>query len=342
MLWLIIKIILAVGDWLGANRLFRSLNTGKIRVLMYHGVGSAALPSSYWTWLDRDRFAWQMRYVKKRYNVVDPSVLVSGDARQGDVNSRVIVTFDDGLESTYREALPILRGLGIRSVLFVLPALSEGSRMIWADEIYERIMATSAAIVDLTAHGLGKMALHPSQKKRAAQTEELLERLKALSRERTLAVRDYILSRLSAPINSDKSSLRLMSPPQMTKLTNDGTADIGSHTDTHAILSKLTPDEQRQEIAGGLERLRRWAVPVLPLFAYPNGRPQDFTEETVKLLRQLGIKAAVTSIDGMYEPGTDPYRIRRIAIGSNTSRWEFKARLSGFFYFLRRLRGQQR
>jgi hypothetical protein len=45
--------------------------------------------------------------------------------------------------------------------------------------------------------------------------------------------------------------------------------------------------------------------------------------------------AALTTVDGLWEQQTDRFSIPRIAIGAGISRWEFKARLSGFYYFLR-------
>jgi hypothetical protein len=49
----------------------------------------------------------------------------------------------------------------------------------------------------------------------------------------------------------------------------------------------------------------------VPLFAYPNGRPEDFTGETMAMLEKAGYEAAVTTTFGANEAGESPFLWRR-------------------------------
>jgi hypothetical protein len=47
-------------------------------------------------------------------------------------------------------------------------------------------------------------------------------------------------------------------------------------------------------------------------FCYPNGRPEDISEEAVACVRQAGFETAVTTETGLNYPGADLHRLKRI------------------------------
>jgi peptidoglycan/xylan/chitin deacetylase (PgdA/CDA1 family) len=131
-----------------------------------------------------------------------------------------------------------------------------------------------------------------------------------------------------------------MSLEEIKELSESGEFEIGPHSQTHPILSGLDGKDQEKEIDTCLAALRTRQIPYIGLFAYPNGRPEDFNEHTIEVLRSKGFQAALTTIDDHRTPQTDRFRIPRIAIGAGISRWEFKARLSGFYYSLKHIAGR--
>ena len=46
-------------------------------------------------------------------------------------------------------------------------------------------------------------------------------------------------------------------------------------------------------------------------FAYPNGRPEDYTDAVQRLLGEAGFTCAVTTRFGLNTCGTPPYELRR-------------------------------
>ena len=75
--------------------------------------------------------------------------------------------------------------------------------------------------------------------------------------------------------------------------------EIGAHSITHPILTQLTPTEARREIAESGERLAGILREPIKLFAYPNGKPgQDYGPEHVRMVRDAGYSAAVTTASG--------------------------------------------
>ena len=92
-----------------------------VRVVNLHGTASA----------DSAAFKTQLSWVREHYSIIDFQEFVEMfELKRGTLNNKpaVLFTFDDGLESNYRVAAPILESMGARGVFFVIPqfAMSRG------------------------------------------------------------------------------------------------------------------------------------------------------------------------------------------------------------------------
>lgn len=331
----LVRIILFVADCLGLNALFRRLNARRVAILMYHGVTERNLPGRIWTVISSADFGRQMRYLKRYFSVVSASSLLSD---HDDRRNRVVITFDDGLENTLVEAEPILRRYGLPAICFVLPELSASRTMIWADDILSRLAGSPLADLDLAAYGLGTIELGTNRQERIDRINDLIDKMKTLPHDRRCDICDAIRRMVPAPSSDDADVFELMTIAQIRQLANDTSFEIGPHSNTHPILSTMSRTAQEQEIVGCLEALRENDIPFVPIFAYPNGGRDDFDTDTREILWSCGIHLALTTVDGLFDEADDPMAAKRVAIGPDCGIYEFKARLSGLFYFLQRLK----
>jgi peptidoglycan/xylan/chitin deacetylase (PgdA/CDA1 family) len=90
-----------------------------------------------------------------------------------------------------------------------------------------------------------------------------------------------------------------------------GLIDFGAHGYSHAILSLLSPAEQEDEILRSLHAVRELTGQPCRFFAYPNGRRQDYNEETVRILDSHGVQAAVTTMSGFNDERTSLMELGR-------------------------------
>jgi peptidoglycan/xylan/chitin deacetylase (PgdA/CDA1 family) len=90
-----------------------------------------------------------------------------------------------------------------------------------------------------------------------------------------------------------------------------GLTRYGGHTHTHPILSQVDGERAEREIRVCHERITAETGVAPRYFAYPNGRAQDFSDETKAILRRCGYELAFSTIEGLHAPGMDPYAIRR-------------------------------
>jgi peptidoglycan/xylan/chitin deacetylase (PgdA/CDA1 family) len=101
----------------GVNALFRHLNRGRIKVLMFHSISKSGLYFN--NSVSESGFVHQLKYLSKYYSILKLS-------QEGNVSGydpqkvNVLLTFDDGFIDNYTTAAPILAQSGLSGVYFVL------------------------------------------------------------------------------------------------------------------------------------------------------------------------------------------------------------------------------
>ncbi|MCW5662458.1 MAG: polysaccharide deacetylase family protein [Piscinibacter sp.] len=276
----------------------------RLSVLIYHRVLPVAdpllpeLPTAA-------EFERTMRWVKEWFNV-----LPLGDAVtrlfEGTLPARALaITFDDGYADNEEIAAPILQRLGLGATFFVSTGFL-GDGCMWNDRVIEALRASTRDHLDLAAIGLGRVPLVITDDRRRA-IHAVLRAVKHLAPQpRLAAVADIErLAGVGAPPRP------MMQPDQVRRLRALG-MDIGGHTVTHPILSRLEPEAARQEMSLGKQTLEQIIQAPVDLFAYPNGVPvQDYGAEHAALVRECGFKAAVSTAWGAASRTSDRFQLPR-------------------------------
>ncbi len=155
--------------------------------------------------------------------------------------------------------------------------------------------------------------------------ESLVQRLKYLDPKD----RSQLLDALAGSSLPLEPAAKPLSWSQVREM-HQGGVEFGGHTVTHPILALESREKQQEEIQRSRDRIQEETGILPTTFAYPNGSRRDYTNETVDVLKQIGFHGACTTVRGSNRPGCDPYRLRRIGIGSDPT-WVLEARLSGLF-----------
>src|SRR5262249_42695010 len=92
--------------------------------------------------------------------------------------------------------------------------------------------------------------------------------------------------------------------------------DIGAHTRTHPILSRIPRARLADEILGCKQELEARLGTSVRHFAYPNGKADDYTRDVLDAVREAGYEAAVTAIAGVNTPDVPLYELFRIDGGA--------------------------
>jgi hypothetical protein len=83
--------------------------------------------------------------------------------------------------------------------------------------------------------------------------------------------------------------------------------------------------------------LRKMASHDVATFAYPYGRSWDYNEDTLAVLRELGLRSAITAMPGLNDVSTGRLELRRIAVSEAVPLAEILCEVDGVFdWFARR------
>jgi len=112
--------------------------------------------------------------------------------------------------------------------------------------------------------------------------------------------------------------------------------EFGSHTRYHPTLTTCQSAECEEEIAGSKAELEELLGLPCKHFSYPNG---DYSDREVELAKRCGYLSARTADVGWNSRNTDPFRLRVVGIGDDTSLNMLTAQLSGIRFLRSRAKG---
>jgi peptidoglycan/xylan/chitin deacetylase (PgdA/CDA1 family) len=287
-------------------------------VLNYHRVGNAdetPFDSGVFS-ATAEQFDSQIAYFKRRFHMAtleEVFAMLDGDAPRG---TSVLITFDDGYLDNYTVAFPILRAHGVQAVFFLPTAFIGTGRLPWWDMIAYIIKKSvkkrihlaypEPAIFDLTGEG---------GKRTSMQILQLFTQPAVKDPERFIADLERVCE-VSRPKGTAERCF--LDWDEARDMQQNGMA-FGSHTHSHEILTKLSPELQREEARHSRQILEFELNRCVDILAYPVGLKHCFSADTVSALKQTGYRAAFSFYGGSNRPGRiQPFDIRRHGVADQS------------------------
>lgn len=291
----------------------------RLSILIYHRVLPEPDPL-FPEELDAARFETEMRWVRDWFTVL-PLAQAVDRLYEGRLPARALaITFDDGYTDNEEVAAPILQRLGLTATFFISTGYWDGSCM-WNDRLIEAIRASSRSELDLREQGLGLYRIDTLAARRDAIVT-LRRDIKHLPQ----AQREAMTQAIVMASGESTAAPLMMSAAQVRRLHARG-MQIGAHTMTHPVLTRIDAASARAEIANSKRQLEELLDEPVDLFAYPNGVPrQDYTAEHVRMVRDCGFQAAVSTAWGTASARSDRFQLPRFTPWDR-SRWRYGVRL---------------
>lgn len=255
----------------------------KVRILAYHEVK------------DPENFRKQLNYISKRWHVISISELEECLYSTNAVlpEKAVMITFDDGDYTVYKNGFPVLKDLGLSFTLFVITDLLNSEKSFWWDIVL----------------------------KYSKGNRETLRRMKSIQNH----ARREEIKVFEAKLSPEELVYRQLKVEELLEMIESG-ATIANHTHTHPILNNCSHSEIIEEFRKSKEVFERYNFNGYKYFAFPNGN--QFSNQTT-ILSQFDFKLAFLFNHQIAYSSENPLQLSRLSVNSTTSLAKLKFILSG-------------
>jgi len=275
------------------------------RILYYHRVNDQRDP--FFPATSTKRFEQEMRFIARHHKVL-PLRTVLEHLENGSSEPVLAVTFDDGYQDNFENALPILEGYGLPATIFLTTGSMDSREPLWFERLAYALKHTQKEYVEFEIDIPVRYWLR-TEAERLKANGGIFAALRKLGNDERQHWLDCVIRQLGVADVTERKG-RMLTWDQARQMSKRG-IDFGGHTVTHPFVSKLTREQTCWEISECKQRIEAEVQQPADYFAYPNGREEDYGEWNKELLRKAGYKAALTTLWGLNYRSTDRMELRR-------------------------------
>lgn len=303
---------------------------GAVYVLAYHRVGDPREKSLQGMDLfsaTPEQFNRHMQLIEREYHPITAEDMLNAVEQNASLpRHAVLVTVDDGYIDFRDHIFPIANQYGIRPTLFI-PTYYVGKGDFWWDKLARALYQSPFTQVPSP---LGVLHISTSEQRSVA-----MYRLSNFVREQPFEFAREEIELFCAEIAPDlpEAPPLILDWDDLRILKRSGVT-IASHAHSHPILSHVTPEQIRTEMRTSQMRLEQEIGQVLPILAYPDGRPFALSEDVVDIARQEGFKLAFTRAEGWVQIyRDDPLLLSRLGVERYLSLPQFHFHLTPSYQY---------
>ena len=332
--------------FLQVHHLIRYLWRDKGIILMYHGFTDRKVHEGIENYqgkhLHVERFRSQLEYLKKYHRIVSLDQLVDSYSSSKTAPSYcAVITIDDGYRSNYTLAFPILRQLRVPATIFLTTSFVENKEPLWMDRIEYAINKANPNRFEFKVYSEGNKASaipveFDDRKSRVESERRIRTKLKTTPQEFRSEIIGTLEERLERRIFQDPAFPEIYQPLEWSdikEMIESGLISAGSHSHTHAVLTRCEPETLRRELGLSREIIEKRTASRCQLFCYPNGNIGDFNEGTKRILKEAGYVCALTTVPGVNDRRSDLFEMKRVGVPYQGDLVEFVMYLYGVAQF---------
>jgi peptidoglycan/xylan/chitin deacetylase (PgdA/CDA1 family) len=304
---------------------WRTVFQKKTMILVYHRVAEANV-DPWALGVSPAHFAQQLQVLNTIANPVSLRDLISANA-DGDLPPRpVCITFDDGYADNLHAAKPALEKYRVPGTVFVTPGYLDVPENLWWDELAKLVLdpATRQDEVRFSIKGnqytyafQPQAGPDPHSKWRAWEPAPGARQIAYLEIYNLLvklpeSERVQALAQLRRGATyADRRQHRCLTRTELRELAEGDLVEIGAHTLTHPVLAELPVEQQQHEIGGSKHQLEALTGKEITSFAYPYGKKNHYTRQTVQTVRDHGFVCACSNFGGLATRSSNRFALPR-------------------------------
>jgi peptidoglycan/xylan/chitin deacetylase (PgdA/CDA1 family) len=197
-----------------------------------------------------------------------------------------LITFDDGYRNNSTIAASLLSQKGMPAIFFLSTDYIGRDRVLWPDILFARVSAWTSATLRLPE---GTLATVPAAgEQRVTLAFRVLEDCKNSPEEKRLEYLEYLAGETpDLDVKLAPQVQDFMSWDEARSLAQRG-YELGSHTVTHPILSRVSLEQLRRELLESRKKVEAETGSRCIAIAYPNGGPRDYSQDVLKTAEEVG------------------------------------------------------
>jgi len=273
-----------------------------MKAIMYHYVRPERTDLPYHRYLHVDDFCRQLDWLEQTCGFVSREEFNRALATDTPVDGAVL-TFDDGFSDHYDYVFPELQRRGLWGVFYVPTGIYQGMAMLDVHSIHVLIGRYGGVTVleklsDLIDNDMlvdkDNTAFRTQTYRFQDNDEATNEAKRILNYYISYEFRSGLLAQLMSEFRNDvrsEAEALYLTLDQIREMAAAG-MEIGSHSVSHPVFSKLAVDRQWSEIDASFSFLEATLSQPIDTFCYPYGGFHNFTDDTKRLLTERGCRFA--------------------------------------------------
>lgn len=233
-----------------------------------------------------------IKYKKQNFNFISLDQLtIINFHKEKPKRPFIAFTLDDGYLDNYTEALPVFERQEVPFCIFVATDFIDQKAILWWDSLEQLICSNESLKIE------NRIYRCYSFQERWDTFRIFREQILKLDQANLIEQ----LNKMFQPYNIDwyePIRRQAMSWNQIKAISQHHLCTIGGHTVSHPALNKLSDDEFRNEISGGISKLESVIGKKVEHFAYPYGSPNEIGEREYQLISEFNFKTVFSSFGG--------------------------------------------
>ena len=288
---------------------------------MYHYVRPNDPEYPHFNSLDTEIFKKQLDYFQENYGFVSKDEYIQAVKTGKNINGTVL-TFDDGFKDHYKYVMPELKKRGLWGLFYISTGIYEIKQLLGVHRIHylkgkygaSKILEETLCLINENMLDHTKIDDFDKEIYTHSNYENDEKQLRRMYNYYIkYEYRDYLLSKLMCKYFDESTLFNevYVSKDEIKELHSNGNI-IGSHTVSHKVLSRLTYDEQYDEINCSFNFLNNIVTQNYKSFCYPYGYASSYNQDTLEILKKLKIDDACMFDNKIQDNNIKHYQLSRI------------------------------
>jgi len=303
----VLRSLLGASYHLGGPVVWDRLRRNRAKVFVYHGIPGRTdfegVENYYGYNNPLTEFEAHLGYLRRRCNLISLQDLMAG-RNLASARMNVVLSFDDGYESVYRNAFPLLETHGVPSVMAITTGFVLDREPLWNDVVEYAVQRSAESGVRIPWNGGAHEFSLERPAGRVALYDWLMGECVRVEQERRGELIDLALDELGVSVDAEEllahEDYSPLTREQVRAMADSGIVELASHSVHHYLLAKLDGKRMRAELAESKERIEELAGAPCTTLALPGG---SFDRDVVDEAFRAGYRCVLTSNPGTVERG---------------------------------------